>query len=477
MSPLDPERSHTKIVATLGPASEERVEELIRAGLSVARLNFSHGTREEHARRIGLVRAAAERAGREVGLLADLPGPKMRVARFPGGGVELEEGALVDLASGAGTASPGEVRIEVEDLLEAVLPGHRIALADGQVLLFAEQVAADRLRARVTRGGFVGDRKGVHLPDSRVRYELPTPRDRRWIEFAVAQGVDMLGISFVGRASEVETVRSLAPGLDLVAKIERKAALENLEDILRASDGLMVARGDLGVELELEELPLVQKSLLGAALRAGRFTITATEMLESMVRSSRPTRAEVSDVANAVLDGTDAIMLSAETAVGEHPVEAVRTMRRIARAVERSQRYSDLPRPGFRAAEPDFSNAVAMAAAQVSEALELERIVCFTETGNTVRQLSRYRPAAEIVALSPNLPTVRKSAILANVRPLLFPRHPTLELMLGAASRMLLESGLARKGQEVVFVAGVPPGIARTNVLKLHRIEEQIELH
>jgi pyruvate kinase len=256
------------------------------------------------------------------------------------------------------------------------------------------------------------------------------------------------------------------------------AALENLKGLLAECDGLMVARGDLGVEAELEELPMIQKTILHAAVQAGKFTITATEMLESMIEHSRPTRAEVNDVANAVLDGTDAVMLSAETAVGRYPVESVAMMTRIARAVERSQRYQDLKIAPFRREEPDFSNATALAAVQAAEALGIRKIVCFTETGNTVRLISRYRPHAEIVALSPHPRTVNAMTVLAHVRPILFRREPSLEDMLHMASEMLVVRGLAQYGDEIVFVAGVPPGVSRsTNVMKLHRVGEESKLH
>lgn len=472
-----PPRSHTKIVATIGPASEGRLGEMIDKGMSVARINFSHGTREDHARRIAGIRAAARKRMTAVGILADLPGPKMRTAKFEGGGVDLLETEIVKIRSGSGISGPGEVLIDVEGLIESIQPGHRILLADGQVEIIAQEVRGDAVVGRVRRGGHVGDRKGVHLPDSDVKYELPTAEDESLIEFALEQGVDMLGISFVGCAAEVRTIRELAPGVLLVAKIERRAALENLDELLAVSDGVMVARGDLGVELELEQLPIAQKSIIAAAGRAGRFTITATEMLESMIKSARPTRAEVTDVANAVLDGTDAVMLSAETAVGDYPTDAVETMVGIAAAVEHSQRYNDLPRTGFRDSEHDFSNATAMAAVRVSEALGLKYIVCFTETGNTVRLISRYRPSARIIALSPEERTVQQMTVLAGVFPILFRREPSLEDMLYMAAEMLAVRGLADYGDEIVFVAGVPPGVARsTNVMKLHRIGEQIKL-
>ena len=279
-----------------------------------------------------------------LGILADLPGPKMRTGEFAAGGVDLVEGEIVRLRSGSGMALEGEVLVDVPDLHLSLQPGHRIALADGQVELVTTEVDGQVVQARVRRAGRVGNKKGVHLPDSDARYELPTARDRELIAFAVGQDVDFLGVSFVARASEMEEVRRLAPGIGLVAKIERSAALENLDELLEVSDGIMVARGDLGVELSLAQLPITQKEIIERSVEAGSFTITATEMLESMIHSTRPTRAEVTDVANAVLDGTDAIMLSAETAVGEHPVAAVRTMAEIAREVESSKRYRKRPR-------------------------------------------------------------------------------------------------------------------------------------
>ncbi len=477
MDETPPPPALTKVVATIGPASENRVAEMIQAGMSVARLNFSHGTQEEHALRISKIREVSADLGAAIAILGDLPGPKMRVGRFPEGSIELAEGDVVMVRSGDGMSTDNEVLIDVKGLSTRVEPGHRIVLADGQVELIAVARHGDRVEARVRRGGPVADKKGVHLPDSDVPYELPTEEDEGWIVFAVEQGIDFLGVSFVGHAHEIETIRGLAPGIGLVSKIERVAARENLLELLEASDGIMVARGDLGVELELEELPIAQKNMLRTALTAGKFTITATEMLESMVTSGRPTRAEVTDVANAVLDGTDAVMLSAETAIGKHPVEAVATMSRIARAVERSDRYRDLRRIAFRSEEPGFSNAVALAAVRVCEALDIGHIVCFTETGNTVRLISRYRPKAEVIALSPESGTVRSMAMLAAVRPYWFRRDPSLEDMLWRADRMLQERGLMQPGEPLVFVAGVPPGVARsTNMLKVHRLGQELSL-
>ena len=464
---------YTKVVATIGPASEDRLEELIDAGMTVARLNFSHGTADDHRSRMAKIRAASARRMTPVAVLADLPGPKMRTGMFPDGGIELEEGDVVRVRPGNGMAEPGEVFVGVDGLLDAVRAGHRIVLADGQVLLVAESVDSESIVARVVRAGPVGNRKGVHLPDSDIVYELPTAEDRELIQLARELGVDMLGVSFVGHPRELEEIRGLAPGIQLVSKIERKTALANLDGILDATDGLMVARGDLGVELDLEHLPLVQKEILQRAVYAGVYSITATEMLESMIEAGRPTRAEVTDVANAVLDGTDAVMLSAETAVGKHPVEAVATMSRIARAAEQSEIYARRPKLSAAPERGYFSRATAMAAVHVANEVDVDRIVCFSETGNTVRLLSRFRPKAEIIALSPRPDTVRKMAILAHVRPLLFRREPTLEAMIDTAADLLLARSIVRMGDRVVFVGGVPVGFARsTNVLKLHRIGE-----
>ncbi|MCB9915284.1 MAG: pyruvate kinase [Planctomycetes bacterium] len=477
-APVLPGVDHTKIVATIGPASEHRIGELIEAGLNVARINFSHGSLEQHRERILRIRAEAHARMTAVGILADLQGPKMRLGRFEGGRRTLSEGEELVVRSGGDVAGPGEVLFDFGGFSDRVEPGHRLLLADGQVELEVLAHEGGALRAVVTRGGEVADRKGVHLPDSDIVYEVPTEEDRRHIEFCNELGVEFLGLSFVGRASELHEIRALAPNALLVAKIERRLALDNLDEILEVADGIMVARGDLGVELDLEQVPMRQKDMLSRALRAGRFTITATEMLESMIESSRPTRAEVADVANAVLDGSDAIMLSAETAVGEHPVDAVRTMRSIARAVEESERYHELPRTFWRASEPDAANAVAMAAVRVADALELSKIVVFTETGRTARLLTRYRPGAEIIALSPKSSTVNQMTLLAGCRPILFRREPSLEDMLYMASEMLVVRGLADYGEMVVFVAGVPPGVARsTNVLKLSKIGEEVRLH
>ena len=477
-SDLDPKAilTQTKVVATIGPASEDIVGQLIDVGLTVARLNFSHGTDDDHRRRVQKIRAAAQERLTAIGILADLPGPKMRTGSFPEGFITVEEGEKMRLRSGSGQAIAGEILVNVDDLAEHVHPGHRIFLNDGQVEMVCEDRYGETVVGRVIRAGEVGTRKGVHLPDSAVKYDLPTQEDLRLVKLGVEMGVDFFGISFVGHARELREIRTLVEGQHLIAKIERLTAVDNIDEILAESDGIMVARGDLGVELPLSQLPLVQKALIESAVNAGKYVITATEMLESMIKSSRPTRAEVTDVANAVLDGSDAVMLSAETAVGKYPVETVRAMAEIARAAEGSPRYARVPRLKLTPDGAHFFNATAMAAVQVAMALDLRRIICFTETGNTVRHLSRFRPKSEIIALCPNQEVVNRMSVLSHVRALLFRREPSLEDMIYMAAEMLVVRGIADYGEQTVFVAGVPPGVARsTNVMKLHRIGEEVK--
>jgi len=471
-------RPCTKIVVTLGPASKGKVGELIEEGMSIARINFSHGEREDLRELINSVRSEAKARQSVVGILCDLPGPKMRLGQFEGGSLELALGDTYLLRDGSGLSADGEIMLDCSGKLSAVRPEHRVLVADGAAELEVEERVEGGLRARVSRAGRVADRKGLHLPDSDIEYELPTPKDREWIEFAKEVGADLIGVSFVGNGEDLIRIKELAPEQSIVAKVERRVAVENLKGILEHADGLMIARGDLGVEMDLEQLPMVQKHLLAEGLKAGRFTITATEMLESMISKTRPTRAEVTDVANAIFDRTDGIMLSAETAVGENPVEAVRTMRNIAVAVEESERFQGMPKVEFGRDSIETADAVSMSAVECARVLGLDKIVCFSETGNTVRLMSRYRPEATIFGLSPVLKTVRWMTALAHVRPVHVDRWTSLEDMLHEGSKMLVERGYAETGEMIVFVAGVPPGVAKsTNVIKVHRIGDPVRLH
>ena len=471
-------RPHTKIVATLGPASAGLVGELIEAGMSVARINLSHGNPEDQRDLIEAVRAESKARRSAVAILCDLPGPKMRLGLFAGGTRDLSVDEEYILREGSEEAAEGEIFLDCKGAAGAMRTGDRVLLADGAAELVVTGLVEGGVNARVSRAGQIANRKGIHMPDSPISYELPTARDRECIEFAKEVGADLLGVSFAGTSDDIVRIKALAPEQLIVAKIERRLAVDNLEEILSQADGVMIARGDLGVEMDLELLPMLQKDLLAAALRSGCFTITATEMLESMISSSRPTRAEVTDVANAIFDRTDGVMLSAETAMGEYPVEAVSTMRRIASAVEGSERYKNLPAVEFSTDSSDTADAVAMSAVQCAGVLGVDKIVSFTETGNTVRLLSRYRPEASIFGLTPRIESARWMTALSHVRPVPFARYSSLEEMLHEASVMMVERGYAVDGEQIVFVAGVPAGVAKsTNVIKVHRIGDAIRLH
>ena len=400
------------------------------------------------------IRAASTERMTPVAVLADLPGPKMRTGMFPEGRDPAEHDGDVVAASGLATmAAPGEVNINVDDLLEAVQPGHRIVLADGQVLVEATAVEDGVRRGTVLRAGPVGNRKGVHLPDSDVRYDLPTDEDRELIQLARELGVDMLGISFVGNASELEEIRGLAPGIQLVSKIERKAALKNLDEILEATDGVMVASGDLGVELDLEQLPLVQKEILRRAVLRRRLHDhgDGDARVDDRGGASDPGRGHGRGQRGARRHRRrDAVGGDGRRQAPDR--EAVATMARIARVAEQSGIYARRPRLAAAPEKSYFSRATAMAAVHVANQVDVDRIVCFSETGNTVRLLSRFRPDAEIVALSPSPDTVRQMAVLAHVRPILFRQEPTLEAMIDTAADLLLARQIVKLGDRVVFV-------------------------
>ena len=462
----------TKIIATLGPAvgSREAISHLVAAGMDVARLNFSHGDHETHARWLGWVRQAAEEQGRVVAVLQDIQGPRIRVGTFPGRAVELRTGARVTLLDGEGEGSAR--RIFVQHLDAADLGrGDRVLLSDGLIEVRVTRRVAGGVAAEVTQGGRLGDHKGAAFPGARLGLPVVTAKDRIDLAFGREIGVDLVAASFVVSPEDIAAVRSVAGDVPVIAKIERGAALENLGAILAAADGAMVARGDLGVEIGYEPLPRIQREILAAANAAGRISITATEMLESMTSSPRPTRAEVTDVANAVMDGTDAVMLSAETAVGEYPIRAVQAMAAICEDAERGPARD--ARPAYVGAPGSFASAIAGAAVEAAGDLGLGLVVAFTETGATARLVSKYRPAASILALTPRRETLRRMAVLWGVTPVLLPRRASTDSMIRTADRILVERGLAAPGDRVAMAAGAPPGQdLATNLLKLHVVGE-----
>lgn len=464
----------TKIIATLGPAvaSAEGISSLVGAGMDVARLNFSHGNHKTKTMLAEWVRAAAEEHGRNVAILQDIQGPKLRVGTFPGGSVILDDDALIRLVPDGGAGSAEVLPLAYEHLLDDVTPGEVILLSDGLIRLQVEERLDDSLSARVVVGGELSDNKGVAFPETDLRAPSITDKDREDLEFGIELGVDYVAASFVRSAADVDEVSELAGGTPVIAKIELAVAYENLDEILGTADGAMVARGDLGVQMELQKLPLVQRDILARSNAAGRISITATEMLESMTSSPRPTRAEVTDVANAVLGGTDAVMLSGETAVGDYPVEAVEYMDRICREAESGIDGNDAV--DFLTSHRTFASAIAKASVEVADNLELRTIVAFTETGSTALLLSKYRPSARIVAFTPEPTTQRRMALFWGVQAIPFVRRDFTDLMIASAEKHLEKSSLCEPGEGVVMVAGIPPNEeASTNLMKIHTIGER----
>jgi len=459
----------TKIIATLGPAtaSPDAIDRLVAAGMDVARLNFSHGTYETHREWLGWVRRAAEARGRAVAVLQDIQGPRIRVGTFPGGSVELAAGSEVTLVDGDEEGSAALVY--VQHLADAGLgPGDRVLLFDGLIPLEVVAGEGERVTARVVESGVLSDHKGAAFPGAHLGLPAITDKDLRDLEFGQEIGIDIVAASFVESGDDIRAVRRVVGDVPVVAKIERVAAYANLDDILEVADGAMVARGDLGVELGLEPLPMAQKEIISTTNAAGGISITATEMLESMTSAPRPTRAEVTDVANAVLDGTDAVMLSAETAIGKFPIRAVETMASICVEAESSP-AGVRPAAGHYHDATSLPAAIAQATAEAADSLALETLVAFTESGSTARLVSKERPRARIVAFTPSPETFRWMALLRGVQPIMFPRLDSTDEMITAADRMLLDMGIVSEGEWIAMAAGIPPHQrASTNLLKLH---------
>ncbi|HYM90417.1 MAG TPA: pyruvate kinase [bacterium] len=471
--PLLPRR--TKIVVTIGPASaSERVlRQLLDAGMDVARLNFSHGTRAAHGRTIRLLRKLAREAGAPLGILQDLQGPKIRVGRLAAP-IRLLEGAEVVLTTRRVQGTDGRIPIPFPGLARMVRRGGRILLRDGSIELLALECRGREIRCRVVRGGLLSEHQGVNLPGARFRVPSLTRKDAADLRFGLRCGVDYVALSFVRSANDLHharrAVRRLGGRVPLVAKLEKAEAIAHLEDIIAAADGVMVARGDLGVELPPEQVPLIQKRIIRRANEQAVPVITATQMLESMVRQERPTRAETSDVANAILDGTDAVMLSEETAVGRYPVETVKMMARIARAVEAGPRLWAEPRcagPSRRG----FAHAIAAATRTLAADLRLDLIVALTATGRTAQILSQLRPPVLVLACTEDEGLARRLALYWGVRPFVTRFRPHTEAMIRFLDRELVRRGLARPGAAVAIVGSVPIiARGRTNFVQLHRV-------
>lgn len=470
----------TKIVCTIGPASQSRetITQLLEAGMNVARLNFSHGTYEEHSARLKTLREVADEKGKVLGILQDIQGPKIRIGVFKEGKVQLEPGDTFVLTTEdiGPNGTKERVFVGYPKLPRDVRPGSVIYVDDGLLELKVKNVKGEDVICEVVVGGELSSRKGVSLPGVDVDLPPLTDDDMNDIKFGVEQGVDAIAASFVRRAEHIHAVReviSAAGGSQpVVAKIESEEGVRNIDEIIEAADGVMVARGDMGVEIAPEEVPVIQKMIIRKCNLAGKPVITATQMLDSMIRNPRPTRAEVTDVANAILDGTDAVMLSGETAVGKYPVAAVQMMHRIAVRTEGSMDFRNLLASKREFARLSITEAISHATCMTAQDVGASAIICSTQSGATARMVSKYRPSATIIAVTPYERVVRRLAFVWGVYPILVPRASNIDSMLDVAVDAALQSGLVRKGDTITIAAGVKtstPG--STNLLQVVRVD------
>ncbi|HWL81563.1 MAG TPA: pyruvate kinase [Roseomonas sp.] len=464
-------RRRTKIVATLGPASStpEVIERLYRGGADVFRLNFSHGSHEDHASRIQMIRALEKRVGRPIGILADVQGPKLRVGRFQGGRVQLQTGQSFRLDL---SATPGDVRrvqLPHPEIIAAARIGTTLLLDDGKLRLRVVHKRDDHLETEILVGGALSDRKGVNVPDVALPIPALTAKDRADLDFVLPLGIEYIGLSFVQRPEDVIQVKEIADGRAWVmVKMEKPQAVENLEGILDATDCAMVARGDLGVECPPEEVPLVQKRIVRECRRRGLPVVVATQMLESMINAPSPTRAEASDVATAVFDGADAVMLSAESAAGQFPYEAVNMMDRILARVEQDDGWRQITDAARPEPQKNSAGAIAAAARQVAETIGAQAIATFTATGSTTLRVARERPSSPIIGLTSSEETARRMAVVWGVHPLPSAEPHSMTDMVAKAVRAAQIEGFAQAGEEVVVTAGVPFGTpGTTNALRV----------
>jgi len=470
-------RRKTKIVCTLGPATDsaEGIASLIEAGMDVVRLNFSHGDREDHREKIRRIREVSKSMGREVGILQDLGGPKIRLGELPEEGVHLEAGSTVALGID-GKAADDVLPVSYPYLLEDVGVGERILLADGLAELEVREVKSDRLLCAILIGGTVTSRKGVNLPQANLRVAAFTEKDRDDLEVGLEDGVDFVALSFVRHEDDLIPVRERISRQEhppmLIAKIEKPQAVDRLQPILEAVDGVMVARGDLGVEMPPEKVPMIQKDIIAAARRAGRPVITATQMLRSMVDSPRPLRAEASDVANAVLDGTDAVMLSEETAIGSYPAEAVRVLHRVSLEAEPKIDHAEMLTDSLSPVVPEITGAISRAACELAADVGAAAIVTTTASGDTARLVARLRPATPVLAMTTSNAVARQLALSWGVVSETAEATESTKKLGRAILAALENNGLGGKGDRVVITAGLPLGSSgSTNVIRVEELE------
>ena len=469
-----------KIVCTLGPATDsyDQIKDLVDAGMDIARFNFSHGSHAEHEERYQRVRKASDETGRSVGTLADLQGPKIRLGHFHEGPVLLERGDTFTITVEEGVDGDRHLcGTTYAGLAADVTPGERILVDDGKVCLEVTDVDGPRVHTKVVEGGMISDHKGLNLPGVAVSVPALSKKDENDLRFALRNGFDVVALSFVRSGHDVLDVHRIMDEegrrLPVIAKVEKPQAVENIEDIVAAFDGIMVARGDLGVEMPLEQVPIVQKRTVKLAKRNAKPVIVATQMLDSMIDNARPTRAEASDVANAVIDGTDAVMLSGETSVGKHATDTVRTMARIVEAAEEDILAKGLPPLTDRNKPRTQGGAVARAAAEMGDFLGAKFLVAFTQSGDTVRRLSRYRSPIPLLAFTPEPATRSQLSLTWGVETFLGPHVDSTDAMVRQVDELLTRYGRCEKGDTVVITAGSPPGVSgTTNLVRVHHIGE-----
>jgi len=473
----------TKIVATLGPATDspDVLRDMVKAGLDVARFNFSHGSHDEHTERVNLLRSICEEVGSTVAFLADTKGPEIRLGLFEGGAADLAAGSIFTLTTDQIVGNASRAFISYDGLPNEVSSGTRILLDDGLIELVVESSSGMNIVTRVVNGGIISDRKGVNVPSVSLNMPYICAKDRLDLRFVVENGFDFVAASFVRSARDVNEMRDELIRIDsqnkikIIAKIENAEGVYNAESILDSCDGIMVARGDLGVEVEYEELPIIQKDLIKRTLHHSKPVITATQMLESMINNPRPTRAETSDVANAIYDGTSAIMLSGETAVGKFPVESLSAMAKIAERIEKSIDYRKRFQQVEYSSEPSITNAISHATVTTAHDLHAEAILTVSMSGNTAQNVTKYRPNCPIITCTPN-PTVQRQLKLNwGVIPLLTEEETDTTALFSHAVDAAMEAGLLHEGELVVLTAGVPVGQSgNTNLLKVHVVGEKI---
>ncbi len=483
MAKFDPRGRKIKILATVGPASRspEMIEKLVRAGADAFRVNMSHGDHETHAQTIAAIRAVEKEIGRPIAVLCDLQGPKLRVGQFKDGKAVIRHSGHFTLDRNPELGDESRVYLPHPELFGVLQKGQRLLIDDGKLRLKVIEASLDAILCSAEVGGVIMDRKGVNVPDAVVPVPALTEKDRRDLAFALEQGADWIALSFVQRPEDVAEARKLIGGTQtaLMAKIEKPAAISRLDEIIELADGIMVARGDLGDELNPEEVPPMQKRIVAATRRSGKPVVVATQMLESMIESPAPTRAEVSDVANAVYDGADAVMLSAETASGAWPVEAVTIMDRIAGQVERDPGYRQ--QVSFADVMPDRTTADALAhsCASIAESLPIAGVIVFTGSGSTARRVARERPAAPMLVLTPSQKIARKLALLWGAHAVTTKDIGSFEEMIGKGKRMALRHGFGTAGSKLITLAGVPFGTpGSTNLLHVVTLQgDELDRH